>query len=325
MTRDLQHLLQEQTQVGAFLSYVGEPRGGRPEELRPDCNGFVTALVLRALGSGAAERLEPEAEGTLPRALCKALDYLETCRDPDLDGAYRFWPRGQAPNWADELPPDADDTAVIASELFRWGRLRREDLRSTVMNALMPSRQWGLVALRGKLRKGAVPPWILPGATPTWLGEGREPVIDAVANANVCALYALAGATGLAGYRDACAQVASAAAWAGHEPSRLRAIAPYYGDGGELRRAVVHAIEAGATDLGPLVPSLPVAPFQERGRGETTLCCSFGAGALWISPAVTTARRLGRQHFQVRCDRVLPQIQPRRRNSWLVPQSLCIT
>lgn len=295
MTGLLRRLLAEQAPDGAFLSYVRDTRGPRPREARPDRNGFVTALVLRSLRRGLAAEVDPRESQALQRGIRQAMDFLEACCDPELAGAFRFWPRGLAPSWAAELPADADDTAVLALELRRRGRLSRGDLRRIVQRVLIPSRRWSRRALRARRRQGTVAPWILDGAMPTWLGEGPKPVIDAAANANVCALYAVAGAKGLEGYTDACAQVASALAWAGGEAPRLAAIAPYYGHAGELSRAVLHAIEAGATELAPLVPGLPPVPRPVEGSEEPPHCCSFGSGVQWHSPAITFARCLSQE------------------------------
>ena len=165
---------------GAFRSFVTSR--GRVLE---DHNGCITALVVRTIGHGPQPMRVTEA-------CARALDYLERCERSTAPGTYGFWPENDRPAWAPSLPADADDTALIALELFRAHRRSFDWLRRVALLRL----------LRFRVGDGDDDPaWVRPGVFRTWLAAGRPNPVDCVVNVNVAALLAVAGLTHLAAYR----------------------------------------------------------------------------------------------------------------------------
>ncbi|MEU4428268.1 hypothetical protein AB0F81_47255 [Actinoplanes sp. NPDC024001] len=236
-----------------------------PGSCRLDRNGFVTALVVRAL------RDVPGAG----RIRDRALDLLRRCASERTPGAYRFWPAGEQPAWAPRLPADVDDTAIITRELLRHGRIDRATALRTACHVLLPQR-----ATAGRELS---PPWIVPGAFHTWITrEKRGNPVDACVNVNVVALLAALDARHLPGYAEAVRTVTGAVAWAGADPARRRAITPFYPDPYALREATEHAVECGATELAPVLPRLPAG----SGTPAAPVCCSAYGHTYWWCPAL---------------------------------------
>jgi len=269
-------VLESQSEDGGFPSYVRF--GDRTE---PDWNGFVTALVLRAL------RSVPDGPA-LGRARARALDFLEHCESPERPGVFGFWPRARCPAWAAGITQDADDTAVIALELFRYGRLSLSDIRRTVCKKLLCHRLGVPV--------GVPMPWIRPGVFLTWLHEGVHPnPIDCCVNANVVALMTAAGLSNLPGYGEACAMIQEGIRWAGPSEPRILMLIPYYPDPEELCHALRHTVECGAEALAAPLGVLqvlfrrsdPDAPPAER-----PVCGSSDGTVVWTSPVLAAARAL---------------------------------
>jgi hypothetical protein len=233
----------------------------------PDRNGFVTALVVRALR---------DVEGA-GRIRSRALGFVEQCRSADTPGAFGFWPQGERPSWAPRLPADVDDTAIMTLELLRYGRISRMDALRTVCRVLLPQRSFG--------RAGIRPPWIAPGAFHTWISEADRPnPVDACVNANVVALMAALDVRHLPGYAAAVGTVVNGVAWAGRDPVRHHAITPFYPRPYALREAVEHAVECGARALQPLL----ARPSRRPGppSGPQPVCCAAYGHTYWWCPAL---------------------------------------
>lgn len=250
-----------------------------------DANGFVTALVVRTLGTGV---LPP----VLQTARVRALQYLETCEDPKLSNSFRFWPESSQPDWA-HLPSDADDTAIIAIELYRHGLRSQFWLKHVALSVLMQYRVTS--------SEDARPPWMRDGAFLTWLADGVN-VVDAVVNTNVAALFAIAGLKHVSGYAAAVDLINSATLWAGADRQRLAAIAPFYPHPAELRYAIEFAIAAGAEELRPVLLRLEVPPIDE----QQFVCSSAYGNVAWTAPVLQWAR-LFMQHAGTRPGRSASQ------------------
>lgn len=261
------------TGVLAELGRLQDPDGcfpctvSTPDGTRPDRNGFVTALVVRAL------RDVPDAG----RIRSRALDFVQRCGSAETPGAYGFWPGGERPTWAPRLPADVDDTAIMTLELIRYGRISRIDALGTVCRVLLRQR----VAVRDRIR----PPWISPGAFHTWITRQDRPnPVDACVNANVVALMAVLGVRHLPGYAEAVRTVADGVAWAGHDPVRQQAITPFYPRPHALREAVEHAAGCGATELEPVLQRLSRRAGPRS--GPEPVCCAAYGHTYWWCPAL---------------------------------------
>ena len=277
----LADLLALQASSGAFPSQVETPAGCVADE---SC--FVTAqaaLLLAALGRSEAAI---HAHG-------RALDFLETCEDAGLPGAFRFYPQGgRGPRLVDGLPPDADDTALAWMALV--GGRRREAREGLVRLAgLLPR----LVC--GPLRRGD-PPFARAPLLRTWFHESDPGPVDLTVNLNVLAALAACGAG-----RSGCSLSALMPRLAGrvsaavsqHAPSRsaMRVLSPYYAHPAELAIAALRARACGVPGLDGLAASL--APVDARDRAarrphDRPLYCNAHGRPLWRAPALQLARRL---------------------------------
>jgi hypothetical protein len=268
-------LAAHQGTTGAFYSYIHA--GDRRVE---DQNGFVAALVLRALRRlGALTELEPLRQ--------RALDFLESCASPRLPGAFSFYPNAHRPAWSTRLPDDVDDTAIINLELALHARRTLPEIQHVVYEVFMP-------ALVQNISPGA-PPWISPLVFPTWLAApqaGRANPVDCCVNANVLALMAYAGLKELPGYAEACRLIADGLAWAGDSWLRMTSLTPYYPQPGELLYALRNAVSCGADEL--LAQSRQVADFCAANPAPVHLkfavCSNAYGGPLWFCPALRLAR-----------------------------------
>jgi len=268
------------TSAIALVASMQELDGSFPSEVsgsgwvRDDRNGFTTALVLRAL------RDEPD-DCDVIRVRSAALDFIERCRSTRTAGAFGFWPEELRPAWAPRLPADLDDTAIMTFELLRYGRLSRRDGLSAACNVLIPNR---VPVNEG----GTRPPWVVPGAFKTWVGEpGRPNVVDCCVNANAVALMSLVGATRLPGYEEAVSTVLQGIAWAGDNAMRQQAITPFYPSILALREAVEHAIACGAVALRPALAQLQ--QVTENAPVEAGCCCSAYGSTVWRCRALDAA------------------------------------
>lgn len=277
MTKEqcVQIVLEGQSDDGAFLSLVSF--GARTEA---DWNGFTTALVIRALAR------VPDIP-SLSEARMRALDFLQRCESPERAGAFGFWPRAQRPGWGVRMTEDADDTAVIALELFRHGRLSLQDIRRIVCKVLFPYR---LDSTREPL-----PPWMRRGVFLTWLHRGVQfNPIDCCVNANVVALMSAAGLMHLPGYSEACAMIRDGIRWANQSWELARALVPYYPDARELIHALHLAVECGAKACAPALQVLREFPLEGEPHGALRLIFGSSDGSVvWTSPVLAAARWIG--------------------------------
>jgi hypothetical protein len=258
-----EEIVASQSASGAFTSTMRE--GG---VARDDDNGFVTAQVLKALGPHTGDP-------RLRSATLRALDFLESCEDPNHPGAFRFWTDANRPGHVPVYPADADDTAVISLELARHGRIDVTALRATVLRRLFPFRVPELPR----------PPasWVRPGAFWTWLdADFGYNVVDCTVNANVAALLATAGLTHLPCYDAVCTMIDAAVDAAAENEHHARALSPYYPHPCELLLAVEAAIAAGAQRLRTCLPALR---NWARGPDDTQpVFCSAYGGVEWHAP-----------------------------------------
>jgi hypothetical protein len=275
-----ERLSSEQSAVGAFISYID--RQGRFEQ---DCNGFATALVLRDL---------PDAPG-LELIRHRALDFLESCASPCIHGAFGFWPADQRPVWAQRVPEDVDDTAVLTLELAKHGRRTLEQVQQTVYEVLMPTLVTDIDPYG--------PPWIRSLVFPTWLGlDGhRCNPVDCCVNTNTAALLHWCGLAHLPGYAEACEMIAAGLEWAASGPfemrlPRLSALTPYYPNPNELLQALRHAVSCGTVELQPALEHLFVllGGITLPPRLQEALFGLTYRGPYWRCPALNLARELAR-------------------------------
>lgn len=272
----LSDAIEQQLPSGAFPSVVTVGERSYPDE-----NAFVTALVLERL---VGLRRDPGVAASIERGL----DFLERCASTELPGAFHFHARGAAlPVWLDApLPPDADDTALVASVLLRFGRRDAEGIASAMDGVLEPHRvHW---------RPESAPPWVRLGATRTWLAAVRPNPVDACVNANVAALYALLG-RGDHPIAQAAAHTATGAArWGGPSHQPASQIAPYYPDLGELVLALERGAASGVAGFADAASALAsrLALGAFAGARGCAVCGSADGRWWWWSPVLHDIRRV---------------------------------
>jgi hypothetical protein len=259
-----------QSDDGAFRSFV--TWRGRVLE---DGNGCITALVVRAIGHG-------RQPARLHDARARALDYLERCERSTAPGMFGFWPESDRPAWAPHLPADADDTSLIALELFRAGRRSLDWLRQEAL----------LTLLRFRVLEGEEEPvWVRPGVFRTWLAHGRPNPVDCVVNVNVATLLAVAGLTHLAAYR-AIVSMMGAALETANGPAGMAGLSPFYAHPIELRWALTHAVASGANDLQPSLDRVRLTGVGVTGPSvDAPVCCSAYGLRSWSAPLLQLVRR----------------------------------
>ncbi len=264
---------------GGFASFVTSRNG-----CEVDCNGFVTAMVLRRL------RHVPDVSPWTDIRR-QALDWLWSCRSTRVPGAFAFWPNWARPSWASNVPPDVDDTAVMLTELLRHHRLDRTTVLRHVCRVIVPCR----VTVD---ETSMLPCWIAPGSFFTWIDGDRTSslarryatnVVDCCVNANVVALMACLNATHLPGFDAAVQTIVNGLEWAADDVRRLHSLTPFYPSVGSLADAVEHAVECGATALQPALDRLAnLAPaLKDAGLGA---CRSAYGRTVWHAPAIDLAR-----------------------------------
>lgn len=243
-------------------------------ERLPDRNGFVTALGVRAL----RRRGLP-----VPAAM---LDALERCRS--ARGGFRFWPQDARPEWAPDLPDDADDTAIMLLELLHAGRVGREEARRVACLTIARRRVAGFALLR--------PPWLRPGVFATWSREGiRRDLVDCTATANALALFATLELSHLPGVREAGQMLAAALQWAGDDDLRATSLSPFYPDPAEFVLALDHAAQCGAHGMDALHRRATATAWGQdaqarSARRDHAVCGSPYGVAVWRSPELARLR-----------------------------------
>jgi hypothetical protein len=188
------------------------------------------------------------------------------------------------PVWAPGLIADADDTAIMASELLRHGSISFQTATSIALTALLP------------YRLKQVPdnhPWIRPGVFMTWLGLANSNPIDCCVNVNVVAFLSQIGLSEAPGYMEACAMVGDAVRWSAGQRDRLESLCPYYPNPLELLYAVRSAVRNGAAAL-----QEPLVTLEEyRGTGHSRdstgpLFSNSDRSIVWSSRAVQLSRQI---------------------------------
>lgn len=250
-----------QSESGAFLSSVHNGNA-----VLPDRNGFATALVLREMERFA----DPECEAPLNRAL----DFLQQCEWAE-SGMFSFWPRDNAPSWAPYNPEECDTSAVIAAELFHFGRITAERARFIGLNS-MSAFQTGTGEFLAWRTRGLVP----------------NPV-DFGLNVNVAAFLAQTGARESAAYRNVCRVILDMAYSCGDSLERLDRLSPYYPGTREIFLALDHAVRRGANELLPAVAAMQHIRCAPEGSSSGILLANEGRRTVWRSDAVSIARRIG--------------------------------
>lgn len=258
-----------QAESGAFVSTV---RNG--DVSVPDYNGFATALVVREMEAFGG----PECEGPLNRAL----DFLQTCECPD-SGMFSFWAKDRAPSWVPYNPEECDSSAVIAAELFHFGRITPERARFIALHS-MPEFQ---------MEAGEFLAWRTRGLVPN--------PVDFGLNVNVAAFLAQSGSRDSIVYRNVCRAICDMAGSCAGRLDRLDCLAPYYPDTGELFVALDHASRRGASELLPAVTAIGNIRPQVADNGSGILFANEGRRTIWRSDAVSVARRMNEMggHLQL--------------------------
>jgi hypothetical protein len=250
---------------GCFPSTVALP-GGRVS----DRNGFVTAIIVRALRHTPAEAWSDLRH--------RALRFLWTCRSTQVPGAFAFWPDSARPNWASSVPADADDTAIMLGELLRHGWL---DAQAVVSAA----------------EAEVLPPWIAAGSFFTWMAPAEAHparrsvnVVDCCVNSNVAALLSQLNARHMPGYAEAVRTVVGGLQWACDDGLKLSSLTPFYSSPWSLVEAVHHAVECGVHELRDALAQLTALPPALRDAGDGVCRSAYGR-TIWHSPAVDILRR----------------------------------
>jgi hypothetical protein len=273
--------------------FIGEIiRGQSPEGAFPsalhikgrefiDWNGFITALVLRAVSS-----LPDFSRRSDSRRL--ALDFLERCESSSLPGAFGFWPEGRRPGFISPLPADADDTSIITLELLKHDRIGLNRAREVALKRLLPHR------LR-QVRQPS-PPWIRSGVFLTWLSSSSLNVVDCCVNANVVAMLAFLDLDNMPGFVEASGMIEDAVRWAGSSKYRFQLITPFYPDPQEMIYALIHAIDCGADQLGNALSILEQNEWLQKRPGEDSfkdlpVCGSAYGRIFWSSGLLQEVRR----------------------------------
>lgn len=235
---------------------------------------FVTASVVLLL--------DPEQHG---EAVCRALDFIETCASPDVPGAYVFYPPGRpTPRRIDALPADVDDTALAWLALLH-GRRREVAQARDAFRRVIATASRGLVS-------GRMPAWVRPHAARTWLIDaGSDNPVDLVVNANVVALAHRIGLHDHPACEGATASLLAAAQGKYLPQVFARRLAPYYADISELWFSVRRAMTLGAERLAPVLPWLAPAIHADVLACDKPLYCNDHGRPIWRSAALQQARR----------------------------------
>jgi|GEM_PF-1795223 len=241
---------------------------------RPDRNGFITALAVRALRSQGIG---------IPAAM---LDALEQCRSPGA--GYGFWPSCARPEWAPRLPDDADDTAIMTVELHAAGRLSWEEARRIACLTIGRHRIAQLPVLR--------PPWLRTGVFSTWHRRGIAlDLIDCTAIANALAAFAALDLREIPGVHASTEMLRDAVAWAGDDATRACSLSPFYPEPAEFVLALGHAVEAGADELASIHATATQTSWGRNAAARVAydchqVCSSPYGAAVWRSPALARIR-----------------------------------
>lgn len=274
----LQHqLFNLQTDNGCFPALVCQR-----DKFIVDFSGFATVLVLRAIRNHPADSLQ--------QTLCnRALNFIQQCQSSKIAGAYGFWPEGTSPAWANNLPPDIDDTSTMLLELLRHDRLCAMQAKRMVCSIFVSNRISGV-------ERAVWPEWIANGAFQTWIINSRrsQNIVDCTVNANALALLSYLKLADLPGYREAVDTIVNGLAWAGEDLRKLLSLTPFYSNLHEFSRALHHAMECGAGELTDASIELD-KQIESHNLGDDGIYCTSAYGEVrWKSPAVVIANRLAK-------------------------------
>lgn len=260
------------------------PNGGFPSTItsregeQVDCNGFITALVLRVT------RHVPD-DPVIARVRQRALHHVTSCASSSVADAFGFWPDAARPAWARAVPADVDDTAMMLTELLRHDWIDRRGVLGRLCRAVLPYR----VRERDAV---LLPPWVGSGAFYTWIADVDGPnIVDCCVNANVAALMARLDAPHLPGYAAAIQTIVNGIRWAGGDRRRLLSLTPFYPSPACLMEAVEHAIESGVRDLREVQRELCALDIDPQ-ADESGCCRSAYGSTVWHCAALDAARAL---------------------------------
>jgi hypothetical protein len=267
------HLTHWQSPEGAFSSIIAFP-----DRQEVDWNGFLTALLLREM-----RHLPPQP--VLNTIRNQALNYLERCASPHRPGAFGFWPANARPPWASQVIEDSDDTAIMALELARYGRLTHQDLRRIICKVFLPHRL--------RCHDKGYPPWIQSGVFLTWLSAdpANPNVVDCCVNVNVLALMAYAGCSHLPGFQQAINMIELGISWADNSPPKLAMLTPFYPQTQEFYWALNHAVECGVQFSERSIEALTQCLQDHDIDLDWPVCSSAYHLVVWRCPALSTIRR----------------------------------
>ncbi|MEO1625237.1 MAG: hypothetical protein AAFV25_08755 [Bacteroidota bacterium] len=274
-------IYRQQSSFGAFPSLVTVSDG----ELR-DENCFVTSLVLWHLLQWGTEWHTPAYE----ECVCKALDFVAACEDPEMEGAFRYYPYTiDSPSLDIPLHNDLDDSSLALLVLWLGGRRNKEDIRAVLPTVFeRHCKHW--VSEKD-------PSWIAPGAAMTWInGRSHQNPVDACVNANVAALYAAMGLRDSPLYLSATESLRCLLRHWGDPALRWRQVAPYYAHPLELLYAMKRAVAAGADELNELVARMTSWGWAQTDRQNQwsptrPICCNDHGRPLWYAPILQKVRK----------------------------------
>ena len=264
-------LLREQTDSGAFRSWVRLPIGPLPDE-----NGFVTALVLREIS------LMPPAP-EFREIVHRAEAFLLRCQSGSRPFTFSFWPSDGYPKWMNQsrLYEDADDSAILALLLADLGVWDQQQMAQTASQLLQHRNEAGAVL--------------------TWLGPSMIPnTVDWCVNTNVAALLARAGMRNSVAYSKIVDGVESMVFEAvvseeRNSVDRLKRALPYYPHPIELLYALEHAVRCGAQEFSGAAAQLrrlePLRKLCADPPADFPVCSSADGRIVWSAPVLQSLRR----------------------------------
>jgi len=259
-------LFREQTDSGAFRSWVRLPIGPLPDE-----NGFVTALVLREVSL-----IPPEPE--FREIVHRAQAFLLRCQSGNRPFTFSFWPSDGYPKWMNQsrLYEDADDSAILSVLLADLGVWDQQQMAETASQLLQHRNEAGAVF--------------------TWLGPSLIPnTVDWCVNTNVAALLARAGMRNSVAYSKIVHGVEAMVSEAGESVDALKRALPYYPHPIELLYALEHAVRCGADEFsGPAAQLHRLEPLQKLCSdppADFPVCSSNDGRIVWSAPVLQFLRR----------------------------------
>lgn len=269
---------------GAFQSFVELRKG----EFTPDVNCFTAACIVRML------RDAPRHSSNI-RLIERSLDWLQLQQSQHPPHAFAFWPAKARPEWAQNVPDDLDDTAIIVCELLRHGRIDKSAAIRLFREVLLPNRV-------DHNTLPFLPPWIAAGSFFTWVTRPKNAqaksgpnIVDCCVNANIAALIAMSGDDEMPGLAEAVAMINAGLAWAAGNTQRLSVLTPFYPSILNFLEAVDHAVENGVTGLRAAREQL-LELSKRPDLMKPGICrAAYSSSVVWHSPAIEAARLMLRR------------------------------